>query len=57
MVTRKDLEEIAEIIKGEYLSPDDGNQLWSVAHKIADYFESQNVRFNRDEFLKACAVE
>jgi len=28
----------------------------SMAHRLADYFEHENPRFDRERFLKACGI-
>ena len=57
-MNKKHFEAIAEIIKAE-IPPYD--KLFSgpqrnIAKNMADYFETQNPRFNRDKFLKVCGL-
>lgn len=56
MFTRKHFKAVAKIIAGnrgqgvEYT-------LDNIASELADYFATQNPRFDRNRFMKACAVE
>jgi len=59
MVTKKDFKAIAEIIKNKtsHVNP----QLLFIptidlARKLADYFATQNPRFDRQKFLDACGL-
>lgn len=59
MVTKKDFEAIAEIIKNKtsHVNP----QLLFIptiglVRKLADYFTTQNPRFDRQKFLNACGL-
>lgn len=64
-VTQKDFIAIAKIIKlymeASLGSPHDNGiktgTLDLVSKDIADYFQSQNAKFKREKFLKACGVE
>lgn len=60
MVTKKDFKAIAKIIK---LSSFDLVKRYSIYHagfqndvvdNLADYFKTQNPRFDYDRFIKAC---
>lgn len=66
MLTRKHYHSIAEIFKQnlEEIKPIDSMLAqygWAciacVAEELADYFEKDNPRFDRDRFLEACGVE
>jgi len=56
MLTRKTFKAVAEIIESnrgqgvEYT-------LDNIAEELADFFATQNPRFDRDKFLKACGLE
>ena len=66
MSTKKDYKAIAEIIKNgslQNIKPTDGSALVifaiqkagsDIAQDLADYFATQNLRFNRQKFLIAC---
>lgn len=65
MVTRKDYRAIAEIIKKQTICPweDDPFILGAAkdvacvyAEGLADYFATQNPKFNRQKFLNACGL-
>lgn len=66
MLTRKDFKAVAEIIKGS-LPQDKTSQndylcgkrdaLWWAADDLADYFATQNPRFDRDRFMRACGLD
>ena len=53
MLTRKDYEVIARIIKGmvTIMGRIDKNNL---VESLSDYFEEDNPNFDRDKFFKAC---
>ena len=62
MPSKKHFEAIAKILNAapaipHYLdsSPDAVRAM--IARDIASYFESQNIRFDRSRFLKACGLE
>lgn len=60
----KNYEAIAEIIKSEYTCLDNTGKddteaklaCKGIAIKLADYFEWDNLRFDRDKFIAACGV-
>lgn len=58
MTTRKDYRAIAEIIKEAGEDYNGGTPadvlLISIEEQLADYFESDNPKFKRDKFIKAC---
>jgi hypothetical protein len=65
MITAKDFKAIAEIVK-RYVSKDylKGTDYFSYQlisaecfiNSLMDYFASQNIKFDRERFLKACGV-
>ena len=56
MFTRKHYKVFAEIIES---NRGDGVEytLDQIASELADYFEQDNPRFDRDKFIKACGIE
>ena len=61
MVTKKDFRAIAEIIEHNTVSPvnpayNDNVFKTSLAEDLADYFTTQNPKFNRQKFLNACGL-
>ena len=54
MITKKDYKAIAEIIE-EHLR--NKEVCLPFANELADYFEKDNEKFDKDRFLKACGVE
>lgn len=62
MVTKKDFKAIAEIIKqAEIYCHDTGNYGGiangkKIANDLADYFATQNPRFDRQKFLDVCGL-
>ncbi len=59
-VTRRDFEAVAAIIEHAWrdeMSDESENVLVDVSTGLADYFESQNERFKREQFLQACGLE
>lgn len=57
MLTKKDFKAVAEII--DY----DGDRHYydrhtceEIAKQLADYFATQNPRFDRERFMKACGL-
>lgn len=68
MVTKKDFKAVAEIIKSESLQgkkPIDGSASVmyaiqcvgsDIAKELADYFATQNPRFDCDRFMEACGL-
>lgn len=50
-MTKKHFEAIAQILRSNH-SPGQSSQ--AVATAMADYFASENPRFNRAQFLTAC---
>lgn len=62
MLTRKHYEAIAEILSehkddSQYSTVIDERRVESISLSLADYFEKDNPRFDRDRFLEACGVE
>lgn len=54
-MTRKDYEAIAEILSAvEKERPTQVGAILAVMRGLADYFEKDNPRFNRDRFVEAC---
>lgn len=51
-MTKKHFEAIAEVIKNTLVS----DRREATATAMADYFETVNPRFNRDQFLTACGI-
>lgn len=58
-MTRKHFEAIAAIIDGISIGQGghDVVTLFEVTERLADYFASQNERFDRERFLKACGFD
>jgi len=64
MVTKKDFKAIAEIVailhpagcKTGLFNKGENFALKSIAVKLADYFITQNPRFDRQKFLNACGI-
>lgn len=64
MLTKKNFKAIAEIIKTEYTAFDDTGEddiegkhaTTSIAIRLADYFVTQNPRFDRHKFLNTCRL-
>jgi hypothetical protein len=54
MLTKKDFRAIAEIIKEQYNPAYDMFAGKEFINKLTDYFAMQNLRFDREKFLKAC---
>jgi len=58
-MTKKHYEAIAEVIN-DVIRPYDEravqNLVYDVTNDLADYFESDNPRFDRDRFLTACGI-
>ena len=64
MLTKKDFEAVAEIIAEDYACYNGpggagicGDVLADISDKLADYFATQNPRFDRERFMKACGLE
>ena len=64
MLTKKDYKAIAEIIK-IYRPDESGNDydngrnhgVTDVAYSLANYFQQDNPRFNRQKFIEACRAD
>ncbi len=62
MLTKKDFKVVAEIIKNNLPGKDndycDGVRagLYYTANDLADYFATQNPRFDRERFMVACGL-
>ncbi|MCK5614899.1 hypothetical protein KAR91_74240 [Candidatus Pacearchaeota archaeon] len=65
MLTKKDIKAIAEIIKNKLNVDECGNfdfdagwgkALHKTAIQLANYFATQNPRFDRQKFLDACGL-
>ena len=65
MVSKKDFKAVAEIIKEEVTCRPDIDPILAAAAKdigriyaikLANYFATQNPRFDRDKFMKACGL-
>ena len=54
-MTKKHYEAIAGII--DTVSHDKNKHPHNVAYQLADYFATDNPRFNRTRFLQACGIE
>lgn len=61
MTTRKDFEAVAQIVQANTVPDpaagfDEGFSACahSIASDLADYFESDNPRFDRERFMEAC---
>ena len=55
MMTRKHFEEQAAIIQ-KHLPRIGGDGSYDMACDLADYFEKENPRFDRDRFFVACGL-
>ena len=55
MMTRKDFEAHATIIK-KHLPTAGRDFCYDMACDLANYFERENPRFDRDRFFEACGV-
>lgn len=57
--TQRDFEAVARIIDGSWEKAplESEDLLVEISEKLADYFESQNERFDRERFMKACGIE
>jgi hypothetical protein len=55
-MTRKDYEPIAAILRQAASKPEYRQRTY-IASALADLFEKDNPRFNRMEFILACASE
>lgn len=56
MVTKKDFKAIAGIIKENSCWAEDFYPEY-IAKALADYFEQENLRFDRQKFLDACGLK
>lgn len=56
-MTKKDYIRIAVIVNSYYVSySDESETVENIALDLADMFEKENPRFDRDRFLIACGV-
>ncbi len=58
--TKRDFEAVAAIIAKafEHCQTEDAEaSLLEVSDQLAHYFDSQNARFKREQFLEACGIE
>ena len=55
-MTKKHYEAIAAII-GQAATYPKHNHLWMIREDLADYFATDNPKFNRTRFLQACGIE
>jgi len=53
-LTRKHFKAIAEIIRPFFCPQSDIKRIF--CENLADYFATENERFDRNKFLKACGV-
>lgn len=57
-MSKKHYEAIARILSAEDIENyDRWKAVESITHKIADYFATDNPRFNKQRFLDACGIE
>jgi hypothetical protein len=56
-MTRKHFKAVAEILSMTPIRDEMPVEHASLADEFADFFESQNLLFNRDIFLDACGVK
>lgn len=62
MLTKKHFKAVAEVIKSQimqyYIQERHAcaNGVESIAYHLADYFATQNPRFDRERFMKACGL-
>jgi len=59
MMTKKHFEKIASIFKEDNVSwrvELELNTYNRLAHKMADFFATENPQFNKEKFLQACGV-
>lgn len=57
MFTRKHYRAIAKILKNHDDFIERVNKYTSLCNDLADYFASDNPRFDREKFLAACGVK
>ena len=65
MLTKKDFKAVAEIIKVANIGHLNSHgrptackfAIDGITRKLADYFATQNLRFDRERFMKACGLE
>jgi hypothetical protein len=64
MLTKKDFKAVAEIIKTGiditiiYSTTEPNTTIkGDIADRLADYFATQNLRFDRKRFMKACGLK
>ena len=62
MITQKDFKAVAEIIRDSHHYDSCGQQMSNVcfkraAKRFADYFATQNQRFDRNRFMKASGLD
>lgn len=55
-MTKKHFEAIAAILSEVHDDYRHDGAVDAMASRMADYFKSQNPRFDRDQFLAACGV-
>jgi len=57
-VTRRDFEQIAQIIKlaSDLKFSDSNKAIEAIANQLAAKFKSDNPRFDRERFLRACGL-
>lgn len=58
--TARDFDAVAKIIDKRWsdsMSDDAEQVLLDVAGNLADYFASQNERFDRERFMSACGID
>jgi len=56
-MTKKHYERIAAIINIARTSVPKHNHEWWIAENLADYFATDNPKFNRTRFLQACGID
>lgn len=58
-MTKKHYEAIAKILHQsvQYDFEGDYGLTTKVVNELADYFEQENPKFNRERFLQACGIE
>ena len=58
-MTQSNYELIAEAINGGIAGNtiEEGGDIWAIVQSITRALESDNPKFNRDKFLKACGLE
>jgi len=59
-MTKKDYQKFADMFRHELILENEGSDadkaIWRIIGNVADLFQVDNPRFDRDRFLRACDV-